>query len=395
MVNDKPNVLYLGYAGFPYGHAELQKILLISRALTEEGASVKILGRRGLYDPEHHPDIKRVGHVGKIMYAYSCGSPFRIRGFFQRNIRKPFEGILELVVVRKLNKKQKIDVAIVSTMDFGHLFFYKIISRLFGFKIILNFVEYNSSMATRKGIGNKINDYFFDRFAVKISDRIFVISEFLIKIVKKLDPGKQYLKIPMMVDADRYNGIRKTPGQKYFLFCGAAGYKEIIFFNINSFELVENEDIFLYLVVNGHPHQLAEIESYISKSAKQKMIKLISNLSDRELSEMYKNALGLLIPLRPTIQDEARFPHKFGEYLATGNPVVTTNYGEVRYYFKDMINALVADLYDEKNFAQKMSYIISNPAKCETIGENGKKVALDLADYRKYGRKMVTFINEI
>lgn len=99
--------------------------------------------------------------------------------------------------------------------------------------------------------------------------------------------------------------------------------------------------------------------------------------------------------MRPTIQDEARFPHKFGEYLVSGNPVITTNYGEVKYYFKDKVNALVAELYDEQAFAEKMTYVISNPSECGLIGENGKKIALEYADYKKYGERIVNFINEI
>ena len=105
---------------------------------------------------------------------------------------------------------------------------------------------------------------------------------------------------------------------------------------------------------------------------------MISNVSDKELSVLYKNATGLLIPLRPNIQDEARFPHKFGEYLISGNPVITTNYGEVKYYFKDMVNALIAEIYDEKAFAEKMYYVITNPSECSIIGQNGKKVALEI-----------------
>ena len=129
--------------------------------------------------------------------------------------------------------------------------------------------------------------------------------------------------------------------------------KKLYFLQLNSFELIENSDTLLYLVVNGSIDQLAEIENRIATSSKSRIIKLISNISDKELSVLYKNATGLLIPLRPTIQDEARFPHKFGEYLVSGNPVITTNYGEVRYYFKDMVNALVAEVYEEKALLKK------------------------------------------
>lgn len=394
-MKDKLNVVYLGYSDFPYGFAEFQKILLISKALVYEGTSVKVIGSRGYHDSVQSPGLKKVGHTQGITYIYSSGTPYRRSNFFKRNIVKPFEKLLEAMLICKLNRKNKIDAAIISTQIFRHLLYYKILSRLLGFKILLNYVEYRSKIADRKEIKYRSNAYLFDRYAVKISDGILVISEFLINIIKNIDPRKPYLKIPMMVDIDRYNGIVKSLNEKYFLFCGVTTYKEIILFTINSFELIENSDTFLYLVVNGNIDKLAEIEKRISISSKSKIIKLISNISDKELTVLYKNASGLLIPLRPTIQDEARFPHKFGEYLVSGNPVITTNYGEVKYYFKDMVNALVSEIYDEKAFAEKMDYVITNPAECAVIGENGKKVALENADYKKYGTRIINFINEV
>lgn len=395
MTQDKHNILYLGYSEFPYGYAEFQRLLLISKALVYEGTSVKVIGSRGFYDRALHPGLKKVGHFQGITYIYSSGTPYRRSNFFKRNIVKPFEKLLEAMLICKLNRKNKIDAAIISTQIFRHLLYYKILSRLLGFKILLNYVEYRSKIADRKEFKYRSNAYLFDRYAVKMSDGILVISEFLINIIKNIDPHKAYLKIPVLVDIDRYNGIVKSLNERYFLFCGVSTYKEIILFTIKSFELIENSDTFLYLVVNGNTEILAEIEKRIAISNKSKLIKLVSNLSDKELTVLYKNASGLLIPLRPNIQDEARFPHKFGEYLVSGNPVITTNYGEVKYYFKDMVNALIAELYDEKAFAEKMYYVITNPSECGIIGQNGKKVALENADYKKYGAKIISFINEL
>jgi len=396
MTKNKANIVYLGFSTFPHGLAEFQKILLISKALVLEGASVKVIGSIGTHNPEIHPNLKKVGHFQGIMYIYSWGTPYRISGFFKRNIRKPFKKILEFIVLYKINKRDKIDAAIISSKNFRHLLWYKIFSLVLGFKIILNFVEYTSAMTHHKdNFRVKTNDYLFDHFAVKISDGVLVISEFLINIIKRLAPNKAYFKIPMMVDSDRYNGIVKSFDENYFLYCGYAGYKEVVFFIINSFELIKNDRNDLYLVVNGNQKDLSEIKKYIAQSCKSKKIKLISNVTDKKLSQLYMNAIGLLIPLRPTIQDEARFPHKIGEYLLSGNPLITTNYGEVRYYFKDMVNALVAEHYDEKEFADKMEYLVMHPHESVLIGENGKKIAIKYADYKKYGQKIITFIRSV
>ena len=115
---------------------------------------------------------------------------------------------------------------------------------------------------------------------------------------------------------------------------------------------------------------------------------------EKQLYNYYKNAAALFIPLRPTIQDKARFPHKIGEYLASGNPVISTNYGEVKHYFIDRETMLIADVYNIDLFSDKMQFIIDNPGEAQKIGNNGKSLALSSFDYKVYGEKIINFLNE-
>jgi glycosyltransferase involved in cell wall biosynthesis len=119
------------------------------------------------------------------------------------------------------------------------------------------------------------------------------------------------------------------------MFCGSADFKEIIDFIIGSFALVNNNtSVSLYLVANGSENSMSELKKIIDAQPQRDKIKLFSRLTEKQLFTYYKNAMALLIPLRPTFQDMARFPHKTGEYLASGNPVISTNYGEVKYYLR-------------------------------------------------------------
>lgn len=395
MNKERPNIVYLGFSGFPHGLAELQRLLLISKSLCAEGASVKVIGRRGVLDRKRYPGLKKTGHYQGIIYVNSSGSPYREPSFIKRNLGKLTEGIREFMVLRRIKRESGIDAAIVSSMDFRLLFFYRLVSRLIGFKLLLNFVELNSSISGRGSMKFRLNDFLFDKYSVKLSDGVLVISEYLIRIIKKTAKAKPYLKIPVLVDLSRYNADYEKDENRYFLFCGAADYKEIIFFNIRSFELARTDDLFLYIVTNGSDERLKEIHDHAALSAKSDHIRIFSKVSDAKLSALYKNASALLIPLRPTLQDEARFPHKFGEYTASGNPVITTNYGEVRYYFRDMDNALVSEVYDEKEFAMKMEYIITNPEESRQIGVRGSEFATAHADYSLYGERIIGFLETL
>jgi glycosyltransferase involved in cell wall biosynthesis len=395
MTKNKYNVLYLGYSGFPYGLAEVQKLILVSKTLIAAGAEVTIVNRRGVHQPGTHPGLQSEGTFEGIKYIYTSGSPFREVGFIKRNLKKLSEKFAEFKCLRRLNNENKIDAAIISSMNFFDVLFYRFAAGALRFKIVLNYVEHNSALTSRKSLKFRINDYLFERYALKLVHGVFPISEFLISILKQEVPHKPWLKIPVMVNMDRYNNIPADGGSKYFLFCGAAAYKEIIFFIIDAYNKVRDDDAYLYLVVNGTPANLNEVKQYISNSVKASRIKVFSNVSDEELSALYKNATALLIPLRPTIQDEARFPHKIGEYLASSNPIITTNYGEIKYYFKDGVNALVAEGFDLEQYANKMNFVTDHPEKSRHIGDEGNKTAVSYFDYKLYGPSILNFFDKL
>lgn len=379
----KKHIIYLGSSGFPYGLAEIQKIRLISKCLVMEGNTVTVICKRGPHDRSRYPDLKAEGNFEGINYIYTSGTPFRHPKFLTRNFLKLKGMVNQLVVLRKLKKEKKIDFAILSTHNFYAVLYYFFLSKIFGFKTILNYVEFYSGVKKKRNEFWKwLNDELFDKQGLKLVDSVFLISEFLIGHLKKTVPGKKYLKIPNLTDVRRFDGIEIREGEKYFLFCGDAGYFEIIQFIIDAYDELNTTSASLYLVINGSEANMQQVRDYVQNSVHKDKIKLSSRLTDLELNTYYKNAIALLIPLRPTFQDSARFPHKIGEYLASGNPVISTNYGEVKYYFKDMEDMLVADSYDIKLFAEKMQFIIDNPEEAKKIGEKGKLIAVNKFDFR-------------
>src|SRR5690606_34242781 len=114
-------------------------------------------------------------------------------------------------------------------------------------------------------------------------------------------------------------------------------------------------------------------------------VKMFSKLPYGELIELYKNAGALLIPLSNSVTDVARFPQKISEYLASANPVITTAYGEMPFYFSDGVNALVAPEYKPESFATKMNFVIHHPEDAVAIGRNGYEAGKKYFDIDSYG----------
>jgi len=388
--------VFLGFNDFPYGLAEVQKIILISKSLIIAGNTVTVICRNGYHNIKFQPQMKACGIYESINYVYASGSCFRNEHFFKRRLLQIKGKINEILLLRNRKKKNNLDFAILSTRSFSSIVLYYLLAKILKFKIILNYVEYYS--AIKKGklqIAKRLNDQFFDKYAPSLSDGVFPISEFLINQIKKKSIRKKYLKIPVLTDFDKYNEIENNRKQNYFLFCGYAGYKEIIQFIIDSYELIEDHSVSLFLVINGRASDIEELKDYIKKQKKKFKIKVFSRLSEKELFTFYNNATALLIPLRHTLQDIARFPHKIGEYLASGNPVISTDYGEINYYFTNMVNMLLANSYDINLFAKKMQFVIDHPTESKDIGLKGKEIAYQQFDYSSIAGALDNYLNEL
>ena len=393
-MKNKKHIVYLGNFDFPHGFAEVQKITLISKGLIMANNTVTVICARGIHNRADHPDLKPSGEVQGIKYVYTTGDPFYNPSFFKRNLLKIKGFINEFRFLRRLKKNNQLDHAILSTHNFYAVLYYCILAKMFRFKTVLNYVEFYSRVKKKwYQVNSWFNDKMFDKYSPVLVDYVLPISEFLIDHLKKNVPQKKYLKIPVLTDFDKYANCEALQENRYFLFCGHTNYVEIIKFNIDSFVQLNDEAFYLYLVINGTEKLIQEIRDYINTTPLKTRIKLFSKLSEKQLYTYYKNATALLIPLRPTYQDVARFPHKIGEYLASGNPVISTNYGEVKFYFKDMDNMLIADSYDINQFAEKMRFVINNVSEVKKIGMNGRELAWNKFNYEIQGIVIDNFLN--
>ncbi len=392
-ITRKPHIIFLGQNGFPSGFAEIQKLRLLAKGMLHVGCRVTIINRIWMLwgcPEDFEPKVN--GVYDGIDYIFACGSPYRPKTFFKRSFRRLYAYLREFYIVCRFARHGSIDGAFVCVNLFCDVIRYRLISKLFAFPIVINIMEQRSAIVFNNNPIRRLDAWLFDRFVYYFVDGILTISDHLSSNVKKFAPEKPYIKVPVLVDLSRYQNIKKVGNEKYILFCGALVYMNIIDFILDTFELCQNNNINLYLVVNGHKSLFARLEDRIMKFKKRNLIKIYSNLSDNELTKLYVNAEALLIPLRPTIQDKARFPHKIGEYCASGRPIITTNYGEVRKYFSHKDTAFIAEEYDEVKYAKTIDEALSDPILADKVGKNGKELCRREFNYLLYGEKIKEFI---
>ncbi len=396
MTGKPPHVLQVGAFGFPHGMAAIEKIRLLCRSLISVGVNSTVISRKGVHDPEKGPHFPPVGTLEGISYVYATGSVYRPDSFLQRNLMKLKGWWQEALLIRRYSRETHLTAVIVHSMDFPPLLFYWVLSRIYGFKMIYLLVEHNSATTSRQKPLLRISDFLLENYGLKLADGVMPISEYLINFLAEKAPGKPYIKIPALTEFDRFEKPRTPDREKFFLYCGSVAYLEVIFFILDAFaQLGPEEDLRLYLVIGGDDAGKQAVHERIAGMQKKDQVRTFTRLPYDELVQLYVDAIGLLIPLRHTPQDTARFPHKIGEYLASGNPLITTAVGEIPLYFTDGENALITDDYVVEQYVEKMQFILDQPEAARQIGRKGQQMGRETFDYPIYGPLLVDFIEQL
>jgi glycosyltransferase involved in cell wall biosynthesis len=387
------HIVYLGFSSLLYGSASGEKARLICRALIEENVHVTIVSKSWI-QPNQNETINSLKSEG-IEYISVLGNRERPKSFIKRNFQKAGMPLREFIALKKLNKTDPLLSAIVVTRSFSEIIFYRLVSWVLKFSLVINYMEYNSAMVTRNKLKFRINDFFYNKFTFRIVDAGLPISEFLNDYLKRVNPRLPVYKTPVLVNTELFSDIQANENYKFILFCGGAGFSEVIEFIIRAFELLSDHDVCLHINSFGTSAELNHIRKIIANSKKSELINFTFDLEYSELIKYYKSALALLIPLRPTIQDKARFPHKIGEYAASGRPIISNNFGEMAFYFEDGKSALLAEEYEHQSLADKMTFVINNPEKANEIGREGRQVADRYFNYKKFGKGLLDFLINI
>jgi glycosyltransferase involved in cell wall biosynthesis len=390
-------IVFLGLDSFPGYLAEAQKSRLIARSLVESGCTVTVINRWWNVDMKPTGQtLYAEGEFQGLKYVFACGTPERPSSWILRKLLRIKGLIVELLVLQRMSKVRHIQGALISPRNFLDILYYRLLSSLFSFPLVLTLVESFSAITQRASFLVRINAFLLDRFAPRLAHGVLPISEHLSSTCKLIVPRKPLLKVPVLVDFGRFENVHRQSVEKYLLYCGSLGYLEVIRFILKAYQIsAATRDVYLYLVVSGSAIQFDGLSKDIADIKKGELVKVYTRQSDEQLTQLYINAYALLIPLRPTVRDTARFPHKIGEYCASGRPIATIASGEIPLYFEHGKNAMIAETYDTVSYARILDQLLADPAMAEKIGSEGKSVAEKEFNYRLYGPRIKHFITSL
>jgi len=391
------SVVFLGDSGFPVGLAHIQRMTLMGRALIEAGCEVRVVCRLGVWRKNVKTDYGKEGIHEGIYYRYTVDSPFRQEGFITRQYQRVKGLINEFFYLIKLKKEGNIDAAVLSTMNFNDALRYKVYSIFLDFPIALSLLEMASALDRRSSFSMQVQNWLMENWLLKRFEGAMPISNKLCEFYTDIAPEKGNMKVPVICDYDTFSAVERNASEPYFLYCASISFMDVVEFVLDAYENMRNKDkVKLYLLIGVREQwQLVQLQEKLNTRFPEGNVELFSNVPYRQLMQLFTDAQALLIPLRHTAEDTARFPHKIGEYLATGNPVITTNVGEISAYFEDEVTALISQNYDVKEFAQKMDYVSNNTEQARKVGLKGKELGEKNFHFKAYGQKMKQFLQDL
>lgn len=378
------NIVFVGLQGVPYYGRACDPRLANTANLLAEDADVAIVNRysslrnKAMSGIELNEKVKLV----EILKRRNSGGLLTILLYALSILCEPF-------ALWNFHRRKKIDYLHVYTGHYFDFVLYKVFAMVLDAKIVYEYVEYRTDKGKNRNLYHRINNRLCDFHGAKLWDSCIAISNFLEQKAKEVNRDIPVIKVTPLCDFELFENNNETVDieEPYIMFCGNAGYYEVVKFIVDSYNASTiKSSKKLLLVLSGSDAALDKVRVY------EKNAIIRTKLPYNQLIAYYKHSFALMIPLRDTIEDIARFPNKICEYTAAHGLIVTTNNGEMQYYFKNGVNAVVADECSVEAIAKRLDEIAGGVYDLEEIRANSYQTGLDNFSMDSYRGKIYGFL---
>ena len=372
-------VLIVNTLPVPSGNASVNRILSYAKGMVECGDSVDIVSSGMALDGNAEAYIDGIG-------IFNNGRSKSVKSLF---------GALWKIISKI--RRGKYDVIISTTNSLLLIYPLFLSSKLIGAKLLQEKSEF-PFVLMRRGVLNKLWAFFYVNTTYKLMDGIIVMTNPLYEYFqKKTKKDCKFIVMPMTVDGSRFNVDRKRDDSlgDYIAYCGdMSGNKDGVTNLIKAFSYVEPKINDVSLLLIGGTTDIKEYEKLqqLVKDLGLKKVVFYGRADRSQMPQLLKNAKVLALARPSSLQSKGGFPTKLGEYLSTGNPVVVTAVGDIPQYLNET-NAFVVEPDNNEAFANALIYVLSNNEKALLVGEEGKKVAEKVFNYKVQSRRLHEFIN--
>lgn len=359
------------------------KMEFMARGLMENGTQVAVLNE--IVGEANLRNVEEGNNKGIKYYIFSqCGN--KIVSYL-KNIKKM------IAVLGKERRNHDTNILFCGGI-FPTFAMQVIFGKLLGYKCVLLIQEWNSAFKDASLL-HRWSSWAICHFWGYFLDGIMPISHFLEDKMKHF--GKPMHIVPVLSEY----GIGKNeccPDKvQYFSYCASAAYFRVVKMMLDAFKIyLENGGTCkLVFIISGKESDIRKVKEYVREVKIADFVIFKQQIPYSELIETYESSLGLLIPLDPnSLADIARFSQKIAEYVSTCRPIITSNVGEIPYYFKDKENAIICE-YSDKSYADAMLLLQNDRTLANVVGRKGYEVGLNKFDYQVNGIALFHFLNSL
>ena len=394
--------------GFPEGYAPTLRARLVARGLVQAGAAVQVYCLRYSEIP---PDVLNPDPAGTyegIPFRYTGGSTTRASSFAGRraaDVRSVAATVRSILALRRAGHLDAVYLwstamhwnplsqLLVSFLNAAHI------------PVVLELNERPWSQGPHPGfIEKRLSPLSGVAGAIVISD---YLEEWARAEAQRVGRNIDIIKVPILVDTDEMLQAPALPPRKrpFVMFACPPGRTELFRFVTEAMRGVWSAGVACDLVVTG-PSLHGEENRWMADIASEGAgaVDWLGTVPRATLLGLYRQASALLLPLADELNSSARFPTKLGEYLASGAPVVASARGELLTYLADGESAFLAPVgasagpgadAETKAFAGSIIAALADPEKAAAVGREGRAVAVDSFDYRRYGGILYGWFQEV
>ncbi|WP_224981878.1 glycosyltransferase family 4 protein [Geomonas agri] len=241
-----------------------------------------------------------------------------------------------------------------------------------GYLVIFDIVEDNTFIDDKLSLPGKIRwlaGELLDRFFLGLADGVVVISNYLRALYgKKVNASVPLVLIPISARCGTKVRPDREPGPTRIVYAGSFAKKDGIEQLLDAFEKVQQKKGNCTLMLCGTG---ASVKLYQPRIASNPAIQYIGYLDDSAFYRFLSGADVLCVTRTGSTYANAGFPFKLGEYLATGNPVIVSDVGDVRRYLSHMEDAIIVEPGDVSAIAGALEYCLDHPETAARIGQSG------------------------
>jgi glycosyltransferase involved in cell wall biosynthesis len=389
-MNNQPNVIFMGNFTYPHGMADAKRIQHFIDYLVEHAVSAQVLLLR--QGGVRVPAQSRQGSHKGVQYR-TIGDDIKLDLFLPFALLKYLlQGISTL---RSWKGGDKNILYCYSGLSLENILFV-LFARMTGYLVVLDIVEDNTFIKEKLHLLGKLKWWsgeLLEKQIPRFADALVVISSYLERLYQKeVGTSLPICLIPICARCQKRPEKQRTGAELKFVYSGSFAKKDGVEVLIEAFEQVHSELGNCVLMLTGTG---ANLPQYQTRIAGHPAIRYLGYLEDAQFQQFLQQADVLCITRTGSTYANAGFPFKLGEYLATGNPVLVSDVGDVASYLQNMKDAIIVQPDDVTAVKKAMEFCIRNPEEAAQIGLNGQLKCKEHFDPSVNGRKLLELLQRL